>query len=164
MVAINKIYHERIPSIGTTISDALIKNQPKITSQQCKVEQHQLEKIYTHNKILETITKFLAPTEHLSTACDTRTKHTSVDQDQKIRTEEAVSIQLIGDTLKEVLAIEYKKPLSNETVDAIIALSQSRSVTKKIEIELLELAKENRPQGQALARLLKRAKNELENT
>lgn len=159
MIAINKIYHERIPSISTTLSDALIKNQPKITSQQCKIEQHQLEKLYIHNKtFLEAINKFLAPTEHLSTACNTATKHTSVDQDQKIRTEEAVSIKLIGDTLKEVLTCECKKKLSNETVDAVIALSQSGTVTNKIEIELLELAIANRPEGKALGRLLKRAK------
>ena len=164
MIAINKIYHEKIPSISTTLSDALIKNQPKITSQQCKIERHQLEKLYIHNKtFLEAINKFLAPTEHLSTACNTATKHTSVDQDQKIRTEEAVSIKLIGDTLKEVLTCECKKKLSNETVDAVIALSQSGTVTNKIEIELLELAIANRPEGKALGRLLIRAKKKSKN-
>ena len=51
----------------------------------------------------------------------------------------------------------------NEAVDALIKLSQSRTVSKTTEVELLEVAKENRPQGQALSKLLERAKKELAN-
>jgi len=41
------------------------------------------------------------------------------------------------------------------------ALSQSGTVSKATEVELLEVAKENRPQGQKLAKLLERAKAQL---
>ena len=68
---------------------------------------------------------------------------------------------LIGDTLLQALTNESKRKLSNNTVDAIIELSQSGRVSKTTEVELLEVAKENRPQGQKLAKLLERARKEL---
>ena len=79
------------------------------------------------------------------------------------RQEEAISVDLIGDALLKAFTNESKGKLSNETVDAIIALSQSGTVSKATEVELLEVAKENRPQGQKLAKLLERAKKELSN-
>ena len=54
-----------------------------------------------------------------------------------------------------------KRKLSNDTVDAIIKLSQSKNVSKTTEVELLEVAKENRPQGKKLAKLLERARKAL---
>ena len=99
--------------------------------------------------------------EQLSTSPQESTPQSSTELEQKIREEEALSIHLIAETLKEVLINESKQKLSNETIDAIIKFSQSRTVTKTTEVELLEVAKENRPQGQALARLLERAKKEL---
>ena len=70
---------------------------------------------------------------------------------------------LIGDTLQQFLAGKSQKQLSNDTVDAIIKLSQSGKVSKTTEVELLEVAKENRPQGQKLAKLLERARKQLSN-
>ena len=70
-------------------------------------------------------------------------------------------MNLIGDALLKAFTNESKGKLSNETVDAIIALSQSGTVSKATEVELLEVAKDNRPQGQKLAKLLERAKAQL---
>jgi uncharacterized membrane protein YfbV (UPF0208 family) len=73
-------------------------------------------------------------------------------------------MRLIGDTLLKALTKKSQTKLSNDTVDSIIKLSQSGKVSKTTEVELLALAKENRPQGQKLARLLERAQTELSNT
>ena len=87
----------------------------------------------------------------------------STEQVQKIVEEEKISVDLIADTLLQALSIgkRSKRQLSNDTVDAIIKLSQSGTVTKTTEVELLEVAKENRPQGKKLAMLLERARKEL---
>ena len=53
---------------------------------------------------------------------------------------------------------EYKTKLANETVDAIIKLSQSENLSKTVEVQLLEIAKENRPQEQTLSKLLEKAR------
>ena len=162
MITINKLYYNKIPTISTKISDVLIKNQPKTEAKMCKIIPQQLEKVYATNfSFIETINLHLNQSEQLSTSPQESTPQSSTEREQKIREEEALSIHLIAETLKEVLINESKQKLSNETIDAIIKFSQSRTVTKTTEVELLEVAKENRPQGQALARLLERAKKEL---
>ena len=162
MLIINKLYYSKLPQISTIISDTLIKNLPNIESQQCRIASQQLEKVYSKNsQFLETINSRLSKNEQLSTYRRELTASKSAEQAKKVFDEEKLSIQLIADTLQKLLALEYKKPLSNETVDAIISLSQSENITKNVEIELLEVAKENRPQGQALTRLISRAKKAL---
>ena len=84
-----------------------------------------------------------------------------MEQADKIHREESISVNLIGDTLLKALKNESKKKLSNETVDAIIVLSQSGKVSKTTEVELLEVAQENRPKGKKLAKLLERARKKL---
>ena len=165
LITINALYFSRFPWISTRISDALIKNQPKLEAQQCKIARQQLQKVYeTNDAYLQTINAFLAPTEQLTSLANLEEEATqahSPEQAQKIREEETISVGLIGDTLLQALTNESKRKLSNETVDAIIELSQSGRVSKTTEIELLEVAKENRPQGQKLAKLLERARKEL---
>jgi len=157
-----QLYYSKLPQISTIISDALIKNLPNIESQQCRIASQQLEKVYSKNsQFLETINSRLSKNEQLSTYRRELTASKSAEQAKKVFDEEKLSIQLIADTLQKLLALEYKKPLSNEKVDAIISLSQSENITKNVEIELLEVAKENRPQGQALTRLISRAKKAL---
>ena len=165
LITINALYFSRFPWISTRISDALIRNQPKLEAQQCKIAKQQLQKIYEKNDpYLRTINAFLDSKEqlksltYLSQEID---QGDSPEQAQKIREEEAISVSLIGDTLLQTLTNESKRKLSNDTVDAIIALSQSGQVSKTTEVELLEVAKENRPQGQKLAQLLERARKEL---
>ena len=165
LITINALYFSRFPWISTRISDALIKNQPKLEAQQCKIARQQLQKVYeTNDAYLQTINAFLAPTEQLTSLANLEEEATqahSPEQAQKIREEETISVGLIGDTLLQALTNESKRKLSNDTVDAIIELSQSGRVSKTTEIELLEVAKENRPQGQKLAKLLERARKEL---
>ena len=165
LITINALYYSRFPWISTRISDALIKNQPKLEAQQCKIAKQQLQKVYEKNDpYLRTINAFLDSKEQLKSLANLSQEIDQVDspeQAQKIREEEAISVSLIGDTLLQTLTNESKRKLSNDTVDAIIALSQSGQVSKTTEVELLEVAKENRPQGQKLAQLLERARKEL---
>ena len=165
LITINALYYNKYPWISTKISDALIKKQPKISAQQCKISRHQLEKIYERNdNYLKTINACLEPCEQLTSAStlnQAREQVNSSEQAQKVREEEAISVNLIGEALLKAFSHESKGKLSNDTVDAIIALSQSGTVSKATEVELLEVAKENRPQGQKLAKLLERAKAQL---
>ena len=165
LITINALYFSRFPWISTRISDALIKNQPKLEAQQCKIAKQQLQKVYEKNDpYLRTVNAFLDSKEQLKSLANLSQEidqGDSPEQAQKIREEEAISVSLIGDTLLQTLTNESKRKLSNDTVDAIIALSQSGQVSKTTEVELLEVAKENRPQGQKLAQLLERARKEL---
>ncbi|MCB4377387.1 hypothetical protein [Synechococcus sp. MU1650] len=165
LITINALYYSKFPWISTRISDALIKSQPQIEAQQCKLIKPQLEKVYEQNDAyLQTINACLDPNEQLtmlSTLSHEVIQDSSPEQVQKIRDEETISICLIGDTLQQTLTNESKRKLSNDTVDAIIELSQSGKVSKTTEVELLEVAKENRPQGLKLGKLLERARTEL---
>ena len=165
LITINALYYNRFPWISARISDALIKNQPKLEAQQCKIAKQQLQKVYeTNDPYLKTINAFLDSKEQLTSLANLSQEITQADspeQAQRIREQEAISVSLIGDTLLQTLTNESKRKLSNDTVDAIIALSQSGQVSKTTEVELLEVAKENRPQGQKLAQLLERARKEL---
>ena len=165
LITINALYFSRFPWISTRISDALIKSQPQLEAQQCKIARHQLQKVYeTNNSYLQSINSYLDSSEQLTSLAnyDQEIDQTySPEQVDKIRKEEIISVNLIGDTLLKTLTNESKRKLSNDTVDAIIALSQSGKVSKITEVELLEVAKENRPQGKKLAQLLERARKEL---
>ena len=167
LITINALYYNKYPWISTKISDALIKKQPKIEAQQCKISRQQLEKIYERNDhYLKTINACLESCEQLTSSSSLNQRKdqvNSMQQAQKIRQEEAISVNLIGDALLKAFTNESKGKLSNDTVDAIIALSQSGTVSKATEVELLEVAKDNRPQGQKLAKLLERAKKEFSN-
>ena len=165
LITINALYYSKFPWISTRISDALIKNQPQLEAQQCKLAKPQLEKVYEKNDAyLQIINACLDPNEQLTmlaTLSHEATQVSSPEQVQKIRDEETISMCLIGDTLLQTLTKESKRKLSNDTVDAIIELSQSGKVSKTTEVELLEVAKENRPQGLKLGKLLERARTEL---
>ena len=167
LITINALYYRKFPLISTRISDALIKNQPQLKAQKCKITRQQLEKVYEKNNIyLQAINSRLEPNEKLtlpSSFCHESAETLPPEEAEKIRNEESISMDLIGDTLQQFFAEKSQKKLSNDTVDAIIKLSQSGKVSKMTEVELLEVAKENRPQGQKLAKLLERAKKQLSN-
>ena len=167
LITINALYYRKFPLISTRISDALIKNQPQLKAQKCKITRQQLEKVYEkNNTYLQAINSRLEPNEKLtlpSSFCHESAETLPPEEAEKIRNEESISMDLIGDTLQQFFAEKSQKKLSNDTVDAIIKLSQSGKVSKMTEVELLEVAKENRPQGQKLAKLLERAKKQLLN-
>ena len=167
LITINALYYRKFPWISKKISDALINNQPKLEAQQCKISQQYLQKVYEiNNACLQVINASLNETEQLKSLSNRKQEEAqtkSTEQVQKISDEEKISVDLIADTLLQALSIgkRSKRQLSNDTVDAIIKLSQSGTVTKTTEVELLEVAKENRPQGKKLAMLLERARKEL---
>ena len=165
LITINALYFSKFPWISTRISDALIKNQPTIEAQTCKIAKQQLQRVYeTNDSYLQIINASLDPKERLTTLSNINLEAVpsiSPEKANKISEEEVISVRLIGETLQQVLTHESKKQLNNDTVDALIALSQSGRVSKKTEVELLAVAKENRPQGQKLAKLLERAREEL---
>ena len=67
LITINALYFRKFPWISTRISDALIKNQPKLESQQCKIAKQQLQKVYeTNDAYLNTINSFLDSSEKLT--------------------------------------------------------------------------------------------------
>lgn len=168
LTTINALYYNKFPWISTRISDALIKNQPTIEAQQCTIDKQQLEKVYEKNDAyLQIINEYLDPTEQLTTRAtlsDELIPEKSPEQLNRIHEEELISVHLIGNTLLEALTQEPQRKLSNNTVDAIIELSQSGSVSKSTEVELLKLAQENRPQGKQLRKILERAKKQLSNS
>ena len=168
LTTINALHYNKFPWISTRISDALIKNQPTIEAQQCTIDKQQLEKVYEKNDAyLQIINEYLDPTEQLttrSTLSDELIPEKSPEQLNRIHEEELISVHLIGNTLLEALTQKPQRKLSNNTVDAIIELSQSGSVSKSTEVELLKLAQENRPQGKQLRKILERAKKQLSNS
>ncbi len=165
LITINALYYNKFPWISTRISDALIKSQPTIEAQRCKIDKQQLEQVYEKNDAyLQAINAFLDPREQLTTLTTLSNEITperSLEQLNKIHEEEIISVHLIGNTLQEALTQKPQNKLSNDTVDAIIELSQSGKVSKSTEVELLELAHENRPQGKQLRKILERAKKQL---
>ena len=165
LITINALYYKKYPWICTKISNTLIKKQPKIEAQRCIISSQQLEKIYeTNDNYLKTINACLEPSKRLMTISNfnqVKDKVASPQQAQKIRQEETISINLIGEALQQALTHEEKEKLSNNTIDAIIALSQSGTVSKATEFELLKIAKASRPQGAKLTKLLERAKKQL---
>ena len=168
LITINALYYSKFPWISTRISDALIKNQPTIEAQRCKIDKQMLEQVYERNDTyLQAINACLDPAEQLTTITTLSNEiapEKSPEELNKIHEEEIISMHLIGNTLLEALTQKPQHKLSNDTVDAIIELSQSGKVSKSIEVELLEVALENRPQGKQLRRILDRAKNQLSNS
>ena len=81
------------------------------------------------------------------------------ERNQRIREEEQQSLDLISSTLMVAIQQDQlSKRLSNGTVDALIQLSHSPDLSQESRVELLEIAKFNRPQGQRLSKLLDQAR------
>ena len=167
LITINALYFSKFPWISTKISDVLINKQPKLQAQQCKISQEHLQRVYEiNNDHLQVINASLKETEQLTSLSNRKQEEAqehSPEELQRIGDEEKISVDLIADTLCQALVYgkSSKRQLSNDTVDAIIKLSQSKNVSKTTEVELLEVAKENRPQGKKLAKLLERARKAL---
>ena len=161
LTMINALYYEQFPWISARLSDALAKNLPNTETQRSRISQKSLNKLYeTNENYIQIINSYLSSSEAL-TCLQTldHDRNLSLDQKtiQKIRQEEDLSIDLISQTLLEALRNDPTKRLSNETVDTLIKTSQSSETPPNVEVELLEIAKINRPQGQRLSQLLERA-------
>ena len=115
LIMINKLYHNKFPSISTTISDALIKRQPNLEAGQCRISEKQLVKIYKKNEAAsQKINACLDSNEQLSTHSSPEKQpkedtHSSAEQIRRMREEELLSVKVIGDTLLEVLTTKLKQ-------------------------------------------------------
>ena len=161
LMMINALYYDQFPWISARLSDALAKNLPNTETQRSRISPQSLEKLYQKNdEYLQIINSHLNPEEPLTVARtleqDRKTK-TPPNRSQNIRQEEEQSIRMISQTLLEALRKDPTQRLSNETIDTLIKTSQVEDTPAHVEVELLEIAKINRPQGQRLGQLLERA-------
>jgi len=161
LTMINALYYDQFPWISARLSDALAKQLPHTETQRSRISSQSLEKLYEKNEdYLQAINSHLSANEPL-TCLQSLDRDRSVINDpqknQKIRAEEDESIHLISRTLLEALRNDPSKQLSNDSVDALIKTSQADDTPAHVEVELLELAKLNRPQGQRLSQLLEQA-------
>ena len=161
LMMINALYYDQFPWISARLSDALAKNLPNTETQRSRISAQSLEKLYEKNdQYLQIINRYLSADEPLTvhqTLEKDRKTNNPTKQLQKIRQEEEQSIQLIGQTLLEALRNDPTQRLCNETIDTLIKTSQADDTPVNVEVELLEIAKINRPQGQRLGQLLERA-------
>jgi len=161
LMMINALYYDQFPWISARLSDALAKNLPNTETQRSRISAQSLEKLYEKNdQYLQIINRYLSADEPLTvhqTLERDRKTNNPTKQLQKIRQEEEQSIQLIGQTLLEALRNDPTQRLCNETIDTLIKTSQADDTPVNVEVELLEIAKINRPQGQRLGQLLERA-------
>ena len=162
LMMINALYFDQFPWISARLSDALAKNLPNTKTQRSRISPQSLEKLYEKNdEYLQIINSHLNPEEPLTAVRtleqDYKTK-TTAKHFQNIRKEEEESIRMISKTLLEALRNDPTQRLSNETIDTLIKTSQVEDTPAHVEVELLEIAKINRPQGQRLGQLLERAR------
>ena len=164
LTMINSLYYDQFPWISARLSDALAQQLPNVESQKCRISSASRRKLYEkNNDYLQAINQHLEEANEqlpdFNTTNFSKESPNDPKRNQKIRTEEDLSTALISRTLLEALRSEpAKKKLSNETVDELIKISQSDTITPNTQVELLEVAKINRPQGQRLSQLLERAR------
>ena len=161
LMMINALYYDQFPWISARLSDALAKSLPNTETQRSRISPQSLEKLYEKNDpYLQIINSHLRTEEPLTvhqTLERDRKMNNSPKYFQKIRQEEDQSVKLISKTLLEALVNNPAQRLCNETIDTLIKTSQADDTPVHVEVELLEIAKINRPQGQRLGQLLERA-------
>ena len=163
LTVINALYHEKFPWISARLSDSLAKQLPNVLSQKCRISKGSKEKLYNQNHDhISVINEFLSPDQRLISQPPIASQEDPTvirERNQRIRDEEQQSLELISQTLMVAIQQDQlSKRLSNATIDALIQLSHSPELTKQSRIELLEIAKLNRPQGQRLTKLLDQAR------
>ena len=163
LTVINALYHQQFPWISARLSDTLVKQLPNILSQKCRLSKGSKEKLYNQNsEYIATINEFLCADQTLTSQPPSSSQEDPTvirERNQRIREEEQQSLDLISKTLMVAIQQDQlSKRLSNATIDALIQLSHSPELTKESRIELLEIAKLNRPQGHRLTKLLDQAR------
>lgn len=163
LTVVNALYHKQLPWISARISDALAKQLPHVLSQKCRLSKGSREKLYKQNhEHIAFINQHLPANQTLMSEPQTpiqEDQSVTRERNQRIRDEEEQSLDLISKTLMVAIQQDQlSKRLSNSTIDALIQLSHSADLSKQSRIELLEIAKLNRPQGQRLSKLLDQAR------
>ena len=110
LTMINALYYEKYPWISTTLSDSLAKRLPNVQSQTCRLSPNSRKLLYETNDIfIEEINKFLDSKQELKRLkdlADLKETEKSPDYNQRIKREEASSIQVISEALLEALREE----------------------------------------------------------
>ena len=163
LTVVNALYHTKFPWISARLSDALAKQLPNVLSQKCRLSKNSRDKLYSLNREhLDVINQHLSPEQALTTQPQQPIEEDPAmirERNQRIREEEQQSLDLISSTLMVAIQQDQlSKRLSNGTVDALIQLSHSPDLSQESRVELLEIAKFNRPQGQRLSKLLDQAR------
>ena len=165
LTVINALFYQKFPWISTRLSDALVKELPNVHSQKCILSRDSRLKLYrANNDFIGNINNCLDTSDHLLDQSTMISDNSQIDQDiiQQIRQEKQLSIDVISSTLFTAMQNEsMHNRLSNTTVDQIIKLSQAADTEPETRLELLQLAFANRPQGKLLAKLLEKAKSEI---
>ena len=161
LMMINALYYDQFPWISARLSDALAKNLPNTQTQRSRISPQSLKRLYEKNdSYLQIINSHLSAEEPLTvkqTVQQDRPTNNPAKRLETIKQEEEQSIQLISQTLLEALRDDPTQRLCNETIDTLIKASQAEDTPAHVEVELLEIAKINRPKGQQLGQLLERA-------
>lgn len=162
LMMINALYYDQFPWISARLSDALAKNLPNTQTKRSRISPQSLKRLYEKNdSYLQIINRHLSAEEPLTvkqTVQQDRPTNNPAKRLETIKQEEKQSIQLISQTLLEALRDDPTQRLCNETIDTLIKTSQVEDTPAHVEVELLEIAKINRPQGQRLGQLLERAR------
>ena len=115
LTMINALYYEKYPWISTTLSDSLAKRLPNVQSQTCRLSPNSRKLLYETNDIfIEEINKFLDSKQELKRLkdlADLKETEKSPDYNQRIKREEASSIQVISEALLEALREETLEPV-----------------------------------------------------
>ena len=162
LTMINALYHEKHPWISARLSDALAKQLPHVQSQPCRISANSRRKLYELNEpYITTINNHLPDRENLTQGKDLASfaePDRPPEYYQAIKRDEERSIQLISETLYNALrGNDTNNQPSNQAIDQLIKLSQNQEVSNNVRIQMLEIAKIFRPNGERLSKLLKKA-------
>ena len=115
LTMINALYYEKYPWISTKLSDSLAKQLPNVQSQTCRLSPNSRKLLYeTNDLFIEEINRFLDSKQELKRLkdlADFKEPEKSSDYNQRIKLEEASSIQIISEALLEALREETLEPV-----------------------------------------------------
>ena len=115
LTMINALFYEKYPWISTKLSDSLAKQLPNVQSQTCRLSPNSRKLLYeTNDLFIKEINKFLDRKQELKRLKDLdglAEPEKSSDYNQRIKLDEASSVQIISETLLEALREETLEPV-----------------------------------------------------
>ena len=134
LTMINALYHEKYPWISTNLSDSLVTQLPNVQSQTCRISPNSRKLLYeTNDFFIEEINKFLDSKQELKrlkNPADLKEIEKRPDYTQRIKQEEAGSIQVISEALIEALrqvTLEAVEPHQDIIEDQVSFKNQTES-------------------------------------
>ena len=164
LTMINALYYEKYPWISTKLSDSLAKQLPNVQSQTCRLSPNSRKLLYeTNDLFIEEINRFLDSKQELKRLKDLndlKEPEKSPDYNQRIKLEEASSIQIISEALLEALReetlepvqphqniIEHHVPLENHNETSDIPAKNTWNIAnylRRTKLSLIELIRTSR--------------------